>query len=109
MRYYFKVLRRYASVEGRASRAEYWNFLLFSYLFAVALALVEAQLRTNFLVMFYNLAIFLPALAVGMRRMHDVGKYGWYMLIPGYNLVLACLPSTTGPNEYGPAPNLPAR
>ncbi|RZK14916.1 MAG: DUF805 domain-containing protein [Hymenobacter sp.] len=105
MRYYLTVLRKYASVEGRAGRAEYWNFVFCNYLISLALAFVEAQLHTHFIVLLYTLAVFLPALAVGMRRMHDVGKYGWYYLwLPGYNIIMACIPGTRGPNEYGPAP-----
>jgi len=104
MRYYFTVLRKYANVEGRASRAEYWNFILFSYLFSVVIAFIEIKLHTSFLSMTYLVAIMLPSLAVGMRRMHDLGKYGSYALIPGYSLILACLPGNKGSNTYGPPP-----
>jgi uncharacterized membrane protein YhaH (DUF805 family) len=100
MKHYFTVLRKYACVEGRASRAEYWNFLLFNYLVAFALAIVEAQLRTNFLVMSYTVAMLLPGLAVGMRRMHDLNKYGIYALIPVYSHLLACFPGSKGANAY---------
>ncbi|MFD1873156.1 DUF805 domain-containing protein [Hymenobacter bucti] len=104
MKHYFTVLRRYASVEGRASRAEYWNFILFSYITSVVIAFIEIKLHTNFLSMTYLVAIMLPSLAVGMRRMHDLGKYGCYALIPVYSLILACLPGNKGPNIYGPNP-----
>lgn len=107
MKYYFTVLRKYASVEGRASRAEYWNFMLFNYLTSVAIAFVEIKLRTGFLSMTYLMVIMLPSLAVGMRRMHDLGKYGCYALIPVYSLILACLPSQKGYNNYGPDPRTP--
>jgi len=104
MKYYFTVLRKYANVEGRASRAEYWNFMLFSYLVSVLVAVTELKLHTRFLSMTYLVAIMLPSLAVGMRRMHDLGKYGCYALIPVYSLLLACLPSQKGSNSYGPNP-----
>jgi uncharacterized membrane protein YhaH (DUF805 family) len=107
MKYYFTVLRKYANVEGRASRAEYWNFILFSYLISVAIAFVEIKLGTHFLSMTYLVAILLPSLAVSMRRMHDLGKYGCYALIPVYSLILACLPSQKGYNSYGPDPKTP--
>lgn len=100
MKHYFTVLRKYASVEGRASRAEYWNFLFFNYLAASVLAIVETRMRTNFIVMTYTVAVFLPGLAVGMRRMHDLGKYGSYALIPIYSQLLACLPSSKAANTY---------
>jgi len=100
MKHYFTVLRKYACVEGRASRAEYWNFLLFNYLVAFTLAILETKLRTNFIVVTYTVAMFLPGLAVGMRRMHDLGKYGVYALIPLYSHLLACFPSNRGLNAY---------
>jgi uncharacterized membrane protein YhaH (DUF805 family) len=109
MKHYFTVLKKYASVEGRASRAEYWNFLLFSYLVSVVLTIIEIRLHTNFIVMTYTVAMFLPSLAVGMRRMHDLGKYGGYALIPIYSHILACFPSSKGINIYNfiPEPNKP--
>lgn len=100
MKHYFTVLKKYASVEGRASRAEYWNFLLFNYLVSVALTIIEVSLRTNFIVMTYTVAMLLPSLAVGMRRMHDLGKYGSYALIPIYSQLLACFPSSKVANTY---------
>jgi uncharacterized membrane protein YhaH (DUF805 family) len=100
MKHYFTVLRKYASVEGRASRAEYWNFLFFNYLVAFILAIVETSMGTNFIVMTYTVAVFLPGLAVGMRRMHDLGKYGSYALIPIYSQLLACFPSNKAANAY---------
>jgi uncharacterized membrane protein YhaH (DUF805 family) len=104
MKYYFTVLKKYADVQGRASRAEYWNFMLFNYLVSVIVAFLEIKLHTAFLSMTYLVAIILPSLAVGMRRMHDLGKYGCYALIPIYSLILACFAGTKGPNAYGPAP-----
>lgn len=100
MKHYFTVLRKYASVEGRASRAEYWNFLLFNYIVSIILAIIEARLHTSFIVITYAVAMFLPSLAVGMRRMHDVGKYGVYALIPVYSHLLACFPGSKGANAY---------
>ena len=108
MKYYFTVLRKYASVEGRASRAEYWNFLLFNYIVSFILAIIEARMHTNFIVITYVVITFFPGLAVGMRRMHDVGKYGIYYLIPLYNLILACFAGDKGANAYGLNPK-PAR
>jgi uncharacterized membrane protein YhaH (DUF805 family) len=52
----------------------------------------------------YSLALLVPSIAVGVRRMHDVGKSGWFILIPIYNLILACTEGTQGENEYGADP-----
>ncbi|MFZ1458042.1 MAG: DUF805 domain-containing protein [Saprospiraceae bacterium] len=54
-----------------------------------------------------SLALFIPSLAVAIRRMHDVGKSGWYCLIPFYNLILALTEGEKGLNEYGPDPKNP--
>jgi len=56
----------------------------------------------------YSLAILIPAIAVGVRRMHDVGKSGWFLLIPIYNLILACTDDVKGDNEYGADPKAEA-
>ena len=55
----------------------------------------------------YSLAVLLPAIAVTIRRMHDVGKSGWYCLIPIYNIVLAATEGEKGANQYGPDPKNP--
>ncbi|RYE89849.1 MAG: DUF805 domain-containing protein [Cytophagaceae bacterium] len=55
----------------------------------------------------YSLAVLLPSLAVSVRRMHDVNKSGWFILIPFYNFILFCTEGTDGPNEYGPDPKDP--
>jgi len=52
----------------------------------------------------YSIAVLLPSIAVGIRRLHDVGKSGWFILIPFYNLYLAVQDSEPGDNEYGPNP-----
>ena len=49
-------------------------------------------------------AFIIPGIAAACRRMHDVGKSGWFMLIPFYNLFLAVSPGDVGPNKYGPDP-----
>jgi uncharacterized membrane protein YhaH (DUF805 family) len=51
-----------------------------------------------------SLALFIPGIAVAVRRMHDVGKSGWFILIPIYNLILAVTEGQRGPNEYGEDP-----
>ena len=55
----------------------------------------------------YSLVVFIPSIAVGVRRMHDVGKSGQFLLIPIYNLILAFTDGNVGPNGYGPDPKRP--
>jgi uncharacterized membrane protein YhaH (DUF805 family) len=52
----------------------------------------------------YSIAVLIPGIAVAIRRMHDVGKSGWFILIPIYNLILAVTEGQRGPNEYGEDP-----
>jgi uncharacterized membrane protein YhaH (DUF805 family) len=52
----------------------------------------------------FYLAILVPSIAVGVRRMHDQDKSGWFILVPIANLIFYCLPGTPGPNRFGPDP-----
>jgi len=118
MNWYTKVLRNYAVFTGRARRKEYWMFLLFNIIFAIAamildnaLGLVIAPMPYGPLYMLYMLAVLIPGLAVGVRRLHDLGKSGWWLLIilipligAIWLLVLFVTEGTRGPNQYGPDP-----
>lgn len=104
MNYYFKVLQNYATFNGRARRSEYWYFFLFNVIISFILSFVGLETGTTILSNIYSLAVLIPGIAVGVRRMHDVGKSGWFILIPIYNLILACTEGTRGDNEYGPDP-----
>jgi len=106
MNYYVKVLQNYVNFEGRARRSEYWYFFLFNIIISVALTRVAMMTnsKVSFLSNIYALATFLPALAVTIRRMHDVGKSGWFCLIPIYNIILCATAGDVGDNEYGADP-----
>ena len=110
MNYYLAVLKKYAVFEGRARRKEYWYFFLFNLIIALVLGLIEGILGIaphtdrSILGDIYTIAVLLPSIAVGVRRMHDVNKSGWFLLIPVYNLILAVTEGTKGDNEYGPDP-----
>jgi uncharacterized membrane protein YhaH (DUF805 family) len=110
MNYYITVLKKYAVFEGRARRAEYWYFVLFNIIIVIVLGIIETMSGSStlsdqgILVRIYDLAVLIPSIAVGIRRMHDVNKNGWYLLIPLYNLILACTDGTKGDNQYGPDP-----
>lgn len=110
MDYYIEPLKKYADFHGRARRKEYWYFSLFNILIVFCLALIEGffglfpDAEESILGNIYYLTILLPSIAVGVRRMHDVGKSGWFILFPFYNLILACTDGTEGPNKYGPDP-----
>ena len=86
-------LNKYVDFQGRASRKEFWSFFVFFYEISIIAGGLDGFLGTNFIGNIFVLAIFLPYLAVAVRRMNDVGKNGWFILIPIYNLFLALSPS----------------
>ena len=104
MNYYLKVLQNYATFSGRARRKEYWMFTLFSIIISAALGFVGGLSGTMGIANIYSLAVLIPTIAVGVRRMHDVGKSGWFLLIPIYSFILAVSNGDTGNNEYGDDP-----
>src|SRR5438477_8362438 len=106
--WYVKVLKEYTNFNGRAGRSEYWYFVLCNVIISFVLGFLGGLIHTRLPANLYSLAVLLPSIAVGIRRMHDVGKSGWFLLIPIYNLILACTEGVKGPNDYGPeAPTTP--
>ena len=119
MEWYLKVLKQhYADFGGRARRQEYWMFCLFNIIIAILLGVMAgigaAVLDTGaFLLLpnLYSLAVLIPGIAVSVRRLHDTGKSGWYLLVGlipvvGVFILLyfMVVDSTPGNNEYGPNP-----
>jgi uncharacterized membrane protein YhaH (DUF805 family) len=104
MNYYFKVWQNFATFSGRARRSEYWYFVLFNVIISFVLGFVGGMMGSAALANIYTIAVIVPSIAVGVRRMHDVGKSGWFLLVPIYNLILACTEGTRGDNEYGSDP-----
>jgi uncharacterized membrane protein YhaH (DUF805 family) len=104
MNYYLKVIQNYATFNGRARRKEYWMFVLFNMIASFIFGFIGGLLDFPLLANIYSLAVLLPSLAVAVRRMHDVGKSGWYVLIPIYNFILCVTEGESGENQYGPDP-----
>ncbi len=105
MKYYFKALEKYFDFEGRASRSEYWYFALFNFLITIILSIFLNDFGGIDFSAIYTVLTLIPSIAVAVRRMHDVGKSGWYALIPIYSLILVLTDSDSGSNEYGENPN----
>lgn len=93
--------KKYATFEGRASRSEFWFFTLFYLIASVVAGVLEGATGMTGLSYIPWIAMFIPSIAVGCRRMHDTGRSGWFQLVPIYNLILACTPSNPGTNKYG--------
>ena len=103
MNWYLKVLQNYAVFTGRARRKEYWMFVLFNAIISYGLQIIFALSKSYVvygLLIVYSLGVLLPSLAVGVRRMHDINKSGWFILIPFYNIYLCCVNGDTGENQY---------
>lgn len=108
MQWYLKAIRNYIGFSGRATRQEYWMFFLFNFIIYFVLTLLQMLLDIALVLsLLYSLAMISPSLAITFRRLHDIGKSSWWVLIgiiPYVGaivlLVLACLKSE-GNNRYG--------
>ena len=119
MDWYIKVLKQYFDFSGRARRKEYWFFVLINLLISLGLSIIDSFIGTmnadtgyGLLSGLYALAVFIPALAVAVRRLHDTSRSGWWLLILflpliGLIVLLVFLCQSSHPdNAYGEAPNL---
>jgi uncharacterized membrane protein YhaH (DUF805 family) len=104
------VFSKYATFSGRARRSEFWWFALFSFIANIVAAMIDGALGLHLVQPLYSLGVLLPSLAVGARRLHDIGRSGWWMLIvviPLVGWIIAIIwyakEGTPGTNEYGPA------
>jgi uncharacterized membrane protein YhaH (DUF805 family) len=119
MEWYLGVLKKYAVFSGRARRKEYWMFALFSIIISLIFWVIQLVLKFvpplavlfSVLSFIYSLAILVPSLAVGVRRLHDTGRSGFWLflvLVPivGWIVVLVfmALDGVAGENQYGSNP-----
>jgi uncharacterized membrane protein YhaH (DUF805 family) len=118
LNWYLEVLKKYTVFDGRAGRPEYWYFVLFNIIVSFVLGFVDGVLgtvssgaRVGLLGGIYSLAVLLPSIGVGIRRLHDINRSGWWLLIGlvplvGWIILIiwAATASDAGPNQYGPGP-----
>lgn len=112
MNWYLAVLKNYVGFSGRARRKEYWMFTLFNFIAVLLLGVIDGIIGTGgILGIIYTLAVLLPSIAVTIRRLHDTGRAGWWLLlilIPLIGaivlLVFMVLDSKEGNNDYGVYP-----
>lgn len=104
------VMEKYAKFDGRAMRSEYWWWILFVFAGSIVLGIVDYILGVQLLGSIFSLATLIPGLAVSARRLHDIGRSGWWILIAFTIIGILLLiywyiqPSDPRTNEYGPAP-----
>jgi uncharacterized membrane protein YhaH (DUF805 family) len=118
MNWYLQALKKYADFSGRARRKEYWFFVLFNIIISVVLTVCDVFMGTysaaaniGILTAIYTLAVLIPGIAVSVRRLHDTGRSGWWLLIVLVPLIGALvllifmfIDSQPGQNAYGPSP-----
>jgi uncharacterized membrane protein YhaH (DUF805 family) len=121
MNWYLEVLKKYAVFEGRARRKEYWFFILFNLFISMALGFVDwlmgninPETGMGLLSGIYALGVMIPGMAVSVRRLHDTGRSGWWLLITFVPVIGAIvflyfmvLDSNPEANEYGALPKGP--
>ncbi len=115
MNWYIEVLKKYAVFGGRARRKEYWYFCLFTTLISIVLSVIDnvigssnAEAGIGFLSGIYTLGVLIPSIAVGVRRLHDTNRSGWWLLIALIPLIGAIVlivffvfDSNPEENQYG--------
>ena len=110
MNEYMEVLKKYAVFSGRARRREYWMFVLINFVISLVLGFIEGMVSgssssgQSILSTIYSLAVLIPSIAVGVRRMHDTDHSGWWLLFPIVNLIFALTEGTKGDNRFGADP-----
>ena len=111
MNWYLGALKKYAVFSGRARRMEFWIFVLFNIIIGCILGIIDAVVGTVVLGAIYSLAVFIPSIAVTVRRLHDTDRSGWWyfiILIPLIGLIVLLvfmvLDGTPGPNRFGDNP-----
>jgi uncharacterized membrane protein YhaH (DUF805 family) len=109
------LMKRYADFAGRSIRSEYWYWVLFSLIASIILSIIDSivfdRSSNGPFEIIFSLATLVPSIAVGIRRLHDIDKSGWWVLI---SLTIVgiipliywyCQPGTPGKNNFGaPAP-----
>ncbi len=112
MEWYLEALKKYAVIDGRSRRMEYWMFTLFNMIIAFTLGFLEGLVGgPGIIANLYALAVLVPGIAVCVRRLHDTDRSGWWLLIAFIPclgaivlLVFMIEDSTAGDNRFGPNP-----
>ena len=118
MNWYVLALKKYMVFDGRSRRKEYWYFVLFNIIVSIVLVQLDKvsgnlnpMTGFGFLSTIYSLAVLLPSIGVSIRRLHDIGRSGWWLLIGLIPIIGAIVliyffvkDSDIGENQYGPNP-----
>jgi len=115
---FLEPIKKYAVFSGRATRKEYWLFVLFCFVVGLILGIVDGmtglfdwETGLGLFSSLFSLAVLLPSIAVGVRRLHDTNRSGWMLLIAFipivgfvWLIILFCFASDKGTNRFGENP-----
>ncbi len=110
--WYLEPWRKYAVFSGRARRKQYWYFYLFNFIIFLMLGAIEgflgiaSETEQSVLAGMYQLAVLIPSISVGVRRMHDTNHSGWWLFFPLVNLAFLLTEGQRGDNRFGPDPKV---
>ncbi len=120
MKYYIKALLNFSNFHGRSTSREFWYFCLFNLLLQIITFIIDIAFKLSFSILFYSIGVtsflytlitIIPGLAISVRRMHDIGKSGWFLFLPIipivgaiWLLILFCSNSQSCENKWGPNP-----
>ncbi len=107
---YIETLKKYVVFSGRATRREFWMFVLINFVISFALSfitgIIDPKGGLGIIGTLFSLATLLPSIAVGVRRMHDTNRPGWWIIVPIMDIIYAIQEGTAGDNTYGPDPKV---
>lgn len=105
------VQHHYADFKGRASRRQFWMFALVYFLLSIVVGIIDGLIGMQIIGIIFTFALIVPILALTARRLHDIGRSGWWQLLGlvpfiGWVIILVfvLLPGTAGPNKYDTDP-----
>ncbi len=102
--YFKRAMQNYANFNGRDTRPQFWWFYLCLFIISFIAGFIAGLIQVQLLSTIVSLVFLIPNLAAAVRRVHDVGKSGWFILIPIYNIILLATEGEDRDNEYGPNP-----
>jgi uncharacterized membrane protein YhaH (DUF805 family) len=112
MQYFTNALKKYADFSGRATRQEYWMYILFYIVFYLLLAMVGGVLGLSILTTVFSLGLLVPTISLAARRLHDTGRTGWWQLLSlvpivgSIVLIVFLVQDSHDDNPYGPNPKM---
>jgi uncharacterized membrane protein YhaH (DUF805 family) len=101
--FYNSILNSF-NFKNRSSRREFWNFQIIQFLLNAIVGVLSAFLNSMLPIIIFGILMAIPGLSVGVRRMHDVGKEGYFYFIPFYSFYLSILDGDKAENSYGERP-----